>query len=102
VVTAEGTLASATQSQADGRVTTDASLRELIGDWKRLPAWTDAIAAQLQAVATGTAFDPDTYKTEFTVSIVAGEIRLDWKKKGATGVAVYARLAGQVTWTKIG
>ena len=99
---AETELDAAQQAQEMGRRTTDQTLRQLIGDWKRLPAWTPEIAAQLHAVGSPTGFDPDAYKPEFKVSIVAGEIRLDWKKKGVDGVAIYARLAGQGQWTRIG
>jgi hypothetical protein len=90
------------KAAADGRRSTDVLLRKAIGHWKRLPAWDNQIAARLQAVRTVADFDPKTYKPEFKVKIVAGEIHLDWKKKGANHVAVYARLAGQSTWTQIG
>ncbi len=77
-------------------------MREEIADWKRLAAWTGQIGSELQAVSTATVFDPTAYKPEFTLRIVAGEIRIDWKKKGVDGVAIYARLAGQTQWTRIG
>jgi hypothetical protein len=102
ITAAETALQAAQEAEATGRQTTNAALRESIGDWKRLPAWTNAIAASLQAAATSTPFDPNTYKPEFKVSLVAGEIRFDFKKKGADAVAIYARLAGQTTWIKIG
>ena len=99
---AETTLQGLQKAEADGHVLTDATLREAIGDWKRLPGWTNQIASELQAAHSITPMTPTTYKPEFKVSIVAGEIRLDWKKKGADGVAVYARVAGQNAWTRIG
>jgi len=99
---AETTLQGLQEAEADGRVQTDATLREEIADWKRLDTWTNQIAADLNVISPTTAFDPDTYKPEFKLGLVAGEIRLDWKKKGADGVAIYARLAGQTTWTRIG
>lgn len=101
ITPAETTLQGLQEAEADGRVQTDGTLREEIADWKRLDAWTNQIAADLKVLSSTAAFDPNTYKPEFKVSIVAGEIRLDWKKKGADGVAVYARLAGQTTWTRI-
>jgi hypothetical protein len=102
ITAAETALQGAQEAETTGRTTTDATLRDAIGDWKRLGAWTNEIAAELQAVGTATPFDPTAYKPGFKASIQAGEIRLDFKKKGVDGVAVYARLAGQTTWSRIG
>jgi hypothetical protein len=102
VTAAQSALDAALAAEAAGRRTTDAALRELIGDWKRLSTWTPAIAANLQAAHTSSPFDSTNYKPEYKVSLVAGEIRIDFKKKGVDGVAIYARLAGQTTWTRIG
>ena len=99
---AEATLQGLQETEANGQATTNQTLRELFADWKRMPGWNDQIAAELQAVRTVADFDPNTYKPEFKLRIVAGEIRLDWKKMGADGVAIYSRLAGQVAWTRIG
>lgn len=99
---AETTLKGLQQTEADGRKLTDTTLRERIGDWKHLTAWTSEIAADLHAAGSASDFDPNTFKPEFKVSLIAGEIRLDWKKKGADGVGIYARLAGQTGWTRIG
>jgi hypothetical protein len=90
------------QAEATGRRLTNAALREEIAQWKLADGYTDEIGARLQIVSTGSAFDPDNYQCEFTVRIVAGEIRIDWKKKGADAVHVYARLRGQSAWTKLG
>jgi len=89
----------ALETLRNGKEVTDAALREEIADWKQDSGWTNALAAQLRVVTTKTAFDPNTYKPEFTVKIVGGEIRIDWKKKGADGVQVYCRRKGQTTWT---
>ena len=99
---AETTLQGLLQTEGDNRKLTDTTLRERIGDWKRLSTWTSEIAADLHAAGTASDFDPDTFKPEFKIRILAGEIRLDWKKKGADGVGIYARLAGQTGWTRIG
>jgi len=98
---AAAALQSKQEAEADGRRMTDAALREQIGDWKRLDGWTPEAAAALQAISTTPAFDPSTFKPEFKVRIIGGEIRLDWKKKGADGVFVYCRLRGQTTWIKL-
>ena len=102
ITAAETALQGAQAAELTGRTNTDLTLREAIGDWKRLTPWTNDIAAQLQAVGTSTPFDPLTYKPTFKVSIVAGEIRIDFKKRGVDGVAIYERLAGQTGWNRIG
>jgi hypothetical protein len=83
----------------DGRALTDTALQEEIGDWKKATGWDDAIAAKLRVVSTKAAFDPNTYKPEFTVKILGGEIRIDFKKRGVDGMHVYCRLKGQTSWT---
>ncbi|MCX7009056.1 MAG: hypothetical protein NTY53_17710 [Kiritimatiellaeota bacterium] len=89
-------------ADAEGRKLTDAALREELGDWKRLPGWTAETAATLQAVSpSGTAMDESTYKPEFTVRLVGGEIRLDWKKKGVDSMWIHSRLSGQTEWVRI-
>lgn len=102
ITPAEVALQGLQEAEADGRTLTNSTLRELIGDWKRLTPWTNQIGADLQAVGTSTPFVPASFKPEFKVGLNAGEIRLDWKKKGADGVAIYARLNGQTSWTRIG
>jgi hypothetical protein len=89
----------ALETVKDGKGITDTALREDIGDWKTADGWTDAIAAKLRVVSTKTAFDPNTYKPEYTVKILGGEIRIDFKKRGVDGVRVYRRLKGQTSWT---
>lgn len=92
-------VAAALETAKHGKAVTDTALREEINDWKMAAGWDTAIATKLRAMTTKTPFDPNTYKPEFTVKIVGGEIRIDWKKKGAQGVKVYCRLKGQTGWT---
>lgn len=92
-------VAASLEMAKDGKAVTDTALQEEINDWKMASGWTDAIAAKLRTVSTKTPFDPNTYKPEFTVKIMGGEIRIDWKKKGADGVKVYCRRKGQTSWT---
>jgi hypothetical protein len=97
-VAAQAAADAALETVRDFKGTTDTALREEIRHWKMASGWTDATATELKVVGTGGAFDPDSYKPEFTVKIVGGEIRLDWKKKGADGVRVYCRCRGESTW----
>ena len=102
VVTAESALKSAREAQAAGRKTNNTLLRDKISDWKQMPLFTPAIAQELRVANTASTFDPDTFKPEFKVRIIGGEIRLDWIKYGADGVHIYSRLRGQAAWTLIG
>jgi hypothetical protein len=97
-IAAKAAADAALETLKDGKTTTDAALREEIADWKRADGWDDAIAAKLRAVGGKAEVDFDNWKCEFTVRIVGGEIRIDWKKKGVKGVNVYCRLRGQTSW----
>ncbi len=101
-IAAQSALAAGLETAKNGKTLTDAALREEITDWKTATGWDAAIAAKLRVVSSSTAFDPNTYKPEFTVKIIGGEIRIDFKKRGADGVNVYCRRKGQTTWTFLG
>ena len=100
-VAAEAGLQARLEAEADQRKRTDATLREQLGDWKRLPGWTAETAAALQAVSITPSFTADAYKPAYKVRIVGGEIRLDWKKKGVDAMYIYSRLRGQAEWVRI-
>lgn len=102
LIAAENAYNAALEDARNFKGTTDTALREEIGDWKRASGWTEATASALRVVSTRPGFNPDTYKPDYTVKIVGGEIRIDWKKMGADGVNVYARLRGQPGWIKLG
>ncbi len=80
-----------------------AIIRHILATLKLQPTWESSGAdAQLQSSATGTEFNPDTYKPVFTVKVIAGQITIEFKKKGVDGVAIYSRLRGTLGWTKLG
>ena len=80
-----------------------AIIRNLFNTLKVLPNWKSSGAdAELQASSSSSEFDPDTYKPVITVSMKGGQITLDFKKKGVDALALYCRLRGTTTWTKIG
>jgi len=101
VVAKQAALDAAYQAEKESLATTEAALRELIGQWKKMSNWTDEIAATLQVIKAATTQSLTEYKPTFKVRIVAGEIRLDWLKHKADGVAVYSRLAGTLVWIKL-
>jgi hypothetical protein len=101
VLAAESALKSARQAQATGRKTNNALLRDKIAAWKQMPLFTPGIAQELRVVSSTSTFDPHTFKPEFKVRIIGGEIRLDWIKRGVDGIHIYSRLRGQAAWTLI-
>lgn len=47
-------------------------------------------------------FDPLTFKTSLTLSIVGDQIRVDFIKGECDAIAIYCRLRGTIGWTRIG
>ncbi len=102
VVTAESALQGAQEAEVMGDGLNITALKEEIAKWKTNSGYTSQIGAELRIVGSTTAFDADNYTCEYTVKIIAGEIRIDWKKKGVQAVHIYSRLAGQSQWTLLG
>ena len=102
VVVAAAALKAALQVEADGKKNTNALLRAKINNWKQMPGFTPGIARELGVVGAAAAFDAHAYKPRFKVRIIAGEIRLDWTKKGLDAIHIYGRLNGQADWTLLG
>jgi hypothetical protein len=89
--------------EADTDATELANIRRLLTTLKVLPNWRSSGAdAELQASSSVSEFDANTYKPEFAVSIKGGLITLDFKKRGADGLAIYGRLRGTQGWVKLG
>ncbi len=89
---------SASAAQGTQEKTSLAGIRGEIAQWKPHPAMTDAIAADLKLVGTGSAFNPDTFKAQITAEIVSGHVRVKFKKGQTDGIALYCRLKGQSAW----
>jgi len=80
-----------------------AGLRAYVRNWKTLPGWAGSGSeAVLKVIGGADDFDPATYQPKIDASIDAGKIRINWKKKGADGIAVYCRLRGSAAWRRIG
>jgi hypothetical protein len=75
-----------------------ATLRAEINQWKKNPAMTPAIAADLEITGTDPAFDPDTFKASITAEILPGHVRIKFKKGQTEGINLYSRLKGQAAW----
>lgn len=89
--------------EADTEATQLAAIRAIFTSLKSQATWKSSGAdAELQSSASGSDFDPNTYKPEITVSIKGGLITLDFKKRGVDGLVIYSRLRGTQGWTKLG
>jgi len=85
----------AKQTQTD---TSIGGLRAEIGLWKKTPAMTDAIAADLQIVGATPAFDAENYAPEISAQSFSGYVRIKFKKAGVDGVNIYSRKRGEPGW----
>lgn len=47
-------------------------------------------------------FDPSTFKTVLTLTVLGNQVKVDFTKGECDCVAVYARLRGTLGWTKLG
>lgn len=88
--------------EADVESDSFAVIRRIIREWKVLPNFKSSGAeSELQAAASASNFDPNTYKPVITASIKGGVITIEFKKKGVDALAVYCRLRGAAAWTRI-
>lgn len=60
------------------------------------------VEGTLQLRGPDSGFDPVSFKPTCKVSIVGGQIRIEFTKGEADGVVVYCRLRGSPGWTKLG
>ena len=78
------------------------ALRLRVRNVKTLPGYpASGSEGVLQLKGPVSDFDPSTYKPVLKISLEGGHIRLDYVKKGVDSVAMYCRLRGTATWTKI-
>lgn len=81
----------------------EAALRMKIRNWKSTPGFVGSSSESvLQLVGPADGFDASTFKSVVKLSIVGGQIRVDFTKGGCDNVVVYCRLRGSSTWTRLG
>ena len=95
---AKTALTTANQQKATQSATSLAGLRGEVSKWKVADGMTDAIAAELQIVGTGTPFNPETYQAHITAQTFSGFVRFKFKKQGADGIILYVRIKGTMGW----
>ncbi len=68
--------------------------------FKLNPAYTDGIGQAFDIISTpDTPVDPQTFKSEISLSLGHGFVAVKFTKKGVEGVNVYCRLKGEANWT---
>ncbi len=101
--TAQDAVDSARTLEGNAEQAALALVRAKVASWKTLSGWANSGSADvLEVIGSSTTFDPATYQTTLTVSVVPGGVQLGFVKKGAEGVAIYSRLIGAASWKKIG
>lgn len=79
------------------------AMRGFVRNWKTLPGYAaSGSEGVLHLRGTEPTFDPSTFKSVLTVSIVGGQIKVEFTKGGVDAVVVYCRLRGTPSWTKLG
>lgn len=78
-------------------------IRASARNWRTLPGYpASGSEGVLQLKGPESTFDPNTFKPVLKVSLVGGQIRVDFTKGECDGVAVYCRLRGTMGWTRLG
>jgi hypothetical protein len=100
---ADAALKGARATEKTATVSDEAAIRLAIRNWKtRANYASSGVEGTLQLVGTGSDFDPNTFKSTVKLSIVGGQIKIDFTKSECDSVAVYCRLRGTTGWTKLG
>ena len=100
---AKAALDGARSIEAAATATNEATMRGNVRNWKTLPAYlASGSEGVLKLKASQPEFDPNAFKPVLKVTIVGGQIRVDFIKSECDSVAVYCRLRGTAAWTKLG
>lgn len=99
----EAALAGLRTIENAGTPTNEAAIRAEVRNWKTRPGYAaSGSEGVLKLKGSESTFDPSTFKSVLKVKITGNVIRIDFTKGGADAVAIYCRLRGTGTWTRIG
>lgn len=80
-----------------------AAIRNAVRYWKTRPLYGESGSEGVLGLSGADSdFDPNTFKPAVKLSIVGGQVKVDFTKGEADMVAIYGRQRGQVGWTKLG
>ena len=77
------------------------SVRTVVQRMKKSENFTPAISKDLNISGSSNPFNPDTYKTKLTTTVLPGKVNVKFIKKGAEGVNMYSRINGSDIWVKL-
>jgi hypothetical protein len=101
--TAQDAVDSARTLEGNAEKAALAVVRAKVAAWKTLAGWPASGSADvLEVVGSSTPFDPASYQTTLTVSLVPDGVSVAFVKKGAEGAAIYSRLLNSPNWKKVG
>ena len=81
----------------------ESAIRAAIRIWKTKPAYpSSGLEGTLRLKGTQKSFDEGSFKPVVTLSIVGGQIKIDFTKGECDMVAIYYRLKGSAAWTRLG
>jgi hypothetical protein len=99
---AKSALDGARAAEATASRTNETAIRGWVRNWKTLPAFpASGSEGVLRLIGGADSFDPNTVKAGLKVTVVGGQVRLDFIKNGVDAVNIYARLRGTQGWTKL-
>ena len=94
---------SAKKAEAAATAKNTPIIRLAVRNLKTRPAYASSgIEGMLDLKGSESAFDPLTFKTTLSLSIVGGQVRVDFTKGECDSIAIYCRPRGTVGWTRIG
>jgi len=100
---AEAALAAARTMEKTAMLSNEAAIRLAVRNWKTNPAYpASGIEGSLKLKGPESGFDPNTFKSVLKLSIVGGQIRVDFSKGKCDCLVIYCRLRGTAAWTKLG
>lgn len=100
---AQDTLDGARGNEKTATPENEAKMRAFVRNWRTLPAFaTSGSEGELRLAAPESTFDPVAFKPTMKVSIVGGQIKVEFSKSECDAVAIYCRLRGTLGWTRIG
>lgn len=81
----------------------EAAIRLAIRNLKTRPNYAiSGVEGTLGLKGTESVSNPNTFKTVLTLSIVSGQVKVEFIKGECDSIAVYCRLRGTLGWTKLG
>lgn len=81
----------------------EATIRAAVRNLKTRPAYAGSgVEGTLGLKGTESGFDPSSFKTALTLTVLGNQVKVDFIKGECDCVAIYSRLRGTLGWTRLG